>query len=178
MKLTNLELSRQIPATPEEVYDVWIDPRHPGGPWFGPQTEHQQSKVILDAKVDGLFYHRVTAGGQSWIHYGRFIQLERGKLAEHTWVCEATKGRESIVTTTPGDASPFNALRFGLLFTGSNSAGRNPVIACNRAWLLYCEPEAVLAAKKIDCQSGLQRLSKRTKFFVGCSFARFTSLPT
>ncbi|HVK75357.1 MAG TPA: SRPBCC domain-containing protein [Kofleriaceae bacterium] len=100
MKLTNLEFSRKIPASPEEVYDVWIDPRHPGGPWFGPDTEQQQSKVILDAKVDGLFYHRVTAGGQTWIHYGRFIQLERGKLAEHTWVCEATKGRESVVTTT------------------------------------------------------------------------------
>lgn len=112
MKLTNLEATRQIPAAPEEVYDVWIDPRCPGGPWFGPQNEHQQSKVILDAKVDGLFYHCVTAGGQSWIHYGRFTQLERGKRVEHTWVCEATKGRESIVTTTfePRDGGTFVTL--------------------------------------------------------------------
>jgi uncharacterized protein YndB with AHSA1/START domain len=109
VKLTTLEFSRQIPASPEEVYDVWIDPKCPGGPWFGPQNEHQQSKVILDAKVDGLFYHRVMAGPQSWVHYGRFIQLERGKVAEHTWVCEATKGRESIVTTTfePRDGGTF-----------------------------------------------------------------------
>jgi len=100
MKLTNLECSRLIPAPPEDVYDVWIDPQCPGGPWFGPQNDRQQSKVILDAKVDGLFYHRVAVGDQAWIHYGRFTQLERGKLVEHTWVCEATKGRESIVTTT------------------------------------------------------------------------------
>ncbi|HEU0030361.1 MAG TPA: SRPBCC domain-containing protein [Kofleriaceae bacterium] len=100
MKLTNLECSRQIPASPREVFDVWIDPTCPGGPWFSPQTEQQQSKIIFDAKVDGLFYHCVMAGGQSWIHYGRFTQLEPGKLVEHTWVCEATKGRESIVTTT------------------------------------------------------------------------------
>jgi uncharacterized protein YndB with AHSA1/START domain len=100
MNLPNLEFSRQIPASPDEVFDVWIDPTCPGGPWFSPQNEQQQSKTILDAKVDGLFYHCVMAGGQSWVHYGRFTQLERGKLAEHTWVCEATKGRESIVTTT------------------------------------------------------------------------------
>jgi uncharacterized protein YndB with AHSA1/START domain len=109
MKLTNLEITRQINASPAEVYDVWIDPTCPGGPWFGPQNEQQQSKVILDAKVDGLFYHRVMAGGGSWVHYGRFTQLERGKTVEHTWVCEATKGRESIVTTTfePRDGGTF-----------------------------------------------------------------------
>jgi uncharacterized protein YndB with AHSA1/START domain len=100
MKLTNLECHRQIPASPDEVFAVWTDPSCPGGPWFGPNNEHQQSKVILDAKVDGLFYHRVSANGGHWIHYGRFTQLERGKLVEHTWVCEATKGLESMVTTT------------------------------------------------------------------------------
>jgi uncharacterized protein YndB with AHSA1/START domain len=99
MKLTNLECSRLIPAPPDEVFDVWIDPSCPGGPWFSPETDAQTSKTILDARVDGLFYHCVMAGGQSWTHYGRFTRLERGRLAEHTWVCEATKGRESVVTT-------------------------------------------------------------------------------
>lgn len=99
-KLTKLEVSRQIPASPDDVYDVWTDPACPGGPWYGPQTEQQQSKVILDAKVDGLFYHRVSAYGQNWIHYGRFTELERGVRVAHTWVCEATKGLESTVTTT------------------------------------------------------------------------------
>jgi uncharacterized protein YndB with AHSA1/START domain len=100
MKLTTIECSRQIPASPDEVYDVWIDPHHPGGPWFSPNDEQRTSKIIFDAKVDGLFYHRVNAGGQAWTHYGLFTKLERGKVVEHTWVAEATKGRESIVTTT------------------------------------------------------------------------------
>jgi uncharacterized protein YndB with AHSA1/START domain len=100
VKTIDLEFHRQIPASPDEVYDVWIDPTCPGGPWFSPTDDHRKSRIILDAKVDGLFYHRVDAGGQAWTQYGRFTRLERGKVAEHTWVCEATKGRESVVTTT------------------------------------------------------------------------------
>jgi uncharacterized protein YndB with AHSA1/START domain len=100
VKTIDLEFHRQILALPDEVYDVWIDPTCPGGPWFSPIDDHRKSRIILDAKVDGLFYHRVDAGGQAWTHYGRFTRLERGKVAEHTWVCEATKGRESVVTTT------------------------------------------------------------------------------
>jgi uncharacterized protein YndB with AHSA1/START domain len=100
MNLTTIECTRQIPASPEDVFDVWIDPACPGGPWFSPNNEHQKGRTILDGKVDGLFYHSVSANGGSWTHYGRFTQLERGKVVEHTWVCEATKGRESTVTTT------------------------------------------------------------------------------
>ncbi len=100
MKLIDLSFTRQIPASPDEVYAAWLDPTCPGGPWYGPAADGRTSKVILDAKVDGLFYHRVDAGGQAWIHYGRFTRLAPGQLAEHTWVCEATHGRESVVTTT------------------------------------------------------------------------------
>ena len=32
MKTTNLEVSRQIFALPEEVYDVWTNPHCAGGP--------------------------------------------------------------------------------------------------------------------------------------------------
>ena len=100
MTYIDLEFHRQIPAAPDEVFDVWMDPTHPGGPWFGPNNDHQKSKVIFDGKIDGLFYHSVTAAGHTFTHYGRFTRLERGKLAEHTWVCEATHGRESVVRTT------------------------------------------------------------------------------
>ncbi len=100
MKLTDLECTRQISATPDEVYDVWIDPTSPGGPWYSPQTGGMTSKILFTAKVDGLFYHRVTNLGRTWAHYGRFTALERGKLAVHTWVGEHTKGVESMVSTT------------------------------------------------------------------------------
>jgi uncharacterized protein YndB with AHSA1/START domain len=93
-KQTELTLTRTIAATPAEVYDVWLDAQHPGGPWYGSR------RVILDAKVDGLFYHCVSHEGRDWAHYGRFVALERGRRIEHTWVSEGTRGLESVVTLT------------------------------------------------------------------------------
>jgi uncharacterized protein YndB with AHSA1/START domain len=94
MKLTDITVTRTIAAPPEQVFDVWIDPKSPGGPWFG--SEH----VILNPVVDGLFYFAVKHEGRAWAHYGRFIQIERPHRVEYTWVSEATKGVESIVALT------------------------------------------------------------------------------
>lgn len=93
-KQTELKLTRLIAATPAEVYDVWLDAKSPGGPWFGCQ------RVILDGKVDGLFYHSVFHEGRDWAHYGRFIALDRPRRISHTWVSEATRGLESVVSLT------------------------------------------------------------------------------
>jgi uncharacterized protein YndB with AHSA1/START domain len=93
-KQTELTLARTIPASPAEVYDVWLDAKSPGGPWFGCK------RVILDAKVDGLFYHSVEHAGREWAHYGRFLTLDRPRRIEHTWVSEGTRGLESVLTVT------------------------------------------------------------------------------
>jgi uncharacterized protein YndB with AHSA1/START domain len=93
-KTTDLTVTRTIPATPEAIYDVWLDPKSPGGPWYGSE------RVILNAQVDGLFYHAMTWEGKKWAHYGRFLDLQRGRRIEHTWVSEATKGLESVVAMT------------------------------------------------------------------------------
>jgi uncharacterized protein YndB with AHSA1/START domain len=94
MKLTDVSVSRRIAAPPEKVYDAWMDPSKPGGPWYGPVP------LILNPVVDGLFYFAVQHEGRTWPHYGRFTRLERPKVAEYTWVSEATQGVESLVTVT------------------------------------------------------------------------------
>jgi len=94
INLTEVTVSRTIPARAEEVYDVWIDPNSPGGPWFGAH------KAIVNPVVDGLFYNAVLYEGKNWAHYGRFLRMERPACVENTWVSPATKGLESIVTVT------------------------------------------------------------------------------
>jgi len=94
MKTCDLTVSRTIAASPEEVFDFWIDPKSPGGPWFGAQ------RAIVNPVVDGLFYHVVQHEGRTWAHYGRFVALDRPRTIEHTWVSEATQGVETVVTIT------------------------------------------------------------------------------
>jgi uncharacterized protein YndB with AHSA1/START domain len=94
MKLTEITVSRTISASPENVFDVWMDAKSPGGPWFG------SDRVILNPIVDGLFYLAVKHEGRTWPHYGRFLQIDRPRVVEYTWMSEGTKGAESIVTVT------------------------------------------------------------------------------
>jgi uncharacterized protein YndB with AHSA1/START domain len=94
MNTIELGLSRTVRAAPDDVFDVWLDSKSAGGPWFGCE------RVILNPVVDGLFYHAVLYEGRVWAHYGRFVRLERPRVIEHTWVSEATRGIESVVTLT------------------------------------------------------------------------------
>ena len=94
MKLLDVDVSRMIPASAEEVYDVWLDPKNPASPWFSCE------RVLMNAVVDGLFYQLVQHEGRMWPHYGRFVALERGRRIEHTWMSEATRGLETTVTLT------------------------------------------------------------------------------
>lgn len=91
---TELTLTKLIPAAPAEIFDVWLDRQSPGGPWFG------VAKVILNPSVNGLFYHAVEFEGREWAHYGRFTVIDRPHRIQHTWVSEATRGLESVVTLT------------------------------------------------------------------------------
>jgi uncharacterized protein YndB with AHSA1/START domain len=94
MKTIDITLSRTIPASPDAVYDVWIDPKSPGGPWFG------SPKAVVQPKVDGLFYLPIEHQGRTFAHYGRFVALERPTRIEHTWMSEPTRGLETVVTIT------------------------------------------------------------------------------
>ena len=94
MKLTEITVTRTIPAPAEEVFDVWMDSKSPGGPWFGAE------RVIVNTVVDGLFYIAVKYEERIWPHFGRFIRIDRPRLVEHTWMSEGTKGAESVVTVT------------------------------------------------------------------------------
>jgi uncharacterized protein YndB with AHSA1/START domain len=107
IKTTDLTVSRTIPATPAEIYDVWLDPKSPGGPWFG------AAKAIVDAKVDGLFFHAMQHEGRTWAHYGRFVALDRPGRIEHTWMSEATRGLDTVVTVTlePKDGATLVTIR-------------------------------------------------------------------
>jgi len=62
MKLVDITVAGRIPASTERVFDAWMNPKSPGGPWFG--AEH----LIINMHVDGLFYLAVKHEGRTWPH--------------------------------------------------------------------------------------------------------------
>jgi uncharacterized protein YndB with AHSA1/START domain len=111
MKLTDITVSRTIPAPAEKVFDLWLDAKSPGGPWFGAE------KTILNPEVDGLFYFAFKYQGRIWPHYGRFLKIDRPHQVEYTWMSEATQGAESIVKlsfTPQGDETHVTLVHSGV----------------------------------------------------------------
>lgn len=96
IKTIDINVNRMIPASPEEVFDVWLNPKSPGSPWHG------MKKAILQPQVDGLFYrmHQSDGGDFELAHYGRFTNVDRPRRIQHTWVSQHTRGLETLVTLT------------------------------------------------------------------------------
>jgi len=94
LPVMELTVSRTIAAPAERVFEAWMDPKHPGAPWTGCE------RVLLHPEVDGLYYWAVQHEGRIWAHYGRFVEIARPRRVAYTWMSEATKGLESVVTVT------------------------------------------------------------------------------
>ncbi|HET6452103.1 MAG TPA: SRPBCC domain-containing protein [Spirochaetia bacterium] len=95
VKTIEVKLARAIPAPPAEVFDRWLDPACPGTPWS------EAEKLILDPRVDGLFFFRSRKkAGEGKPHYGRFTVMDRPSKVQYTWMSPNTNGLESVVTVT------------------------------------------------------------------------------
>ncbi len=94
-KTMDLTLTRTIPASPEEVFDGWLDATNPGTPWS------MGKKLILakSPKPDDLFYF-LTSKDEPVPHFGRFVAIERPARVQYTWMSPYTRGLESVVTVT------------------------------------------------------------------------------
>jgi uncharacterized protein YndB with AHSA1/START domain len=123
----NLEVrvERTIHAPCDAVFDAWLNPRVPGNPW------NMAEKLLLDPKVDGLFYWST----KTTPHYGRFTNVERPHRIEHTWVSPNTLGNESTVLVTfkkQGDHTLMTLLHTGL---PDNEGGRGH----ERGWTYFMD---------------------------------------
>ena len=114
------KFERTLPASPDEVYDAWLNPSVPGNPWTAAE------KLLLDPKVDGLFYWALKGTA----HYGRFTEMDRPHRIQHTWMSPNTLGQESMVTLT------FQKQGEGTLMTLAHSGlpDHDPARGHERGW--------------------------------------------
>lgn len=94
VKTMEMTVRRTIPASPAEVYDAWLDPKHPGNPW------HDSDTRIFEPRVDALYYFvHVT---ETWRrpHFGRFLVLDRPNRIQQTLMSLSSLGLESVLTVS------------------------------------------------------------------------------
>ena len=94
MNTTHVSITQTISASVETLYNLWLNPTAAGCPWYGAK------ELILNPVVGGLFYFSIEHNGRVWPHYGRFLQVDANAALQYTWVSEATRGIESVVSVT------------------------------------------------------------------------------
>jgi uncharacterized protein YndB with AHSA1/START domain len=74
--LLEMSLTRRFTAPPEEVFPVWIDPKHLAE-WWGPKG-FTNSVCQVDARLGGAIYiHMRAPDGVVYPMTGRFLEIDR-----------------------------------------------------------------------------------------------------
>ena len=72
-------VTRKYEASPERVFDAWLDPVAVGRFLFA-TSEGEMERVEVDPRVGGTFQVDERRGGQLAQHFGTFLELDRPRL--------------------------------------------------------------------------------------------------
>ncbi|HVC34561.1 MAG TPA: SRPBCC family protein [Chloroflexota bacterium] len=82
----NARVTRRFSASPERVFDAWLDPEMIGRWMFGPVIRDEEVvRISLDARVGGAFSFVVRRQGEEIDHVGEYLEIDRSRRLAFTW---------------------------------------------------------------------------------------------
>ena len=99
-----LTVERRIAASPERVFDAWLDPqsvRH----WLFATPDGMMERVEIDPRVGGRFRIEERSGGEVAEHFGEYLEIDRPRLlAFDFWTSFSGERTRVTVAITPDGA--------------------------------------------------------------------------
>lgn len=94
-----VRVNRRFRASPDRVFDAWLDPSMIGRWMFGPAVRDEEVVgITLDPRVGGSFSFVVRRDGQQIDHVGNYLEIDRPRRLSFTWGTADTLPDTSRVT--------------------------------------------------------------------------------
>lgn len=99
-----VQVSRRLPATPEQVYDAWLDPAH-AEQWLFRTPDGSLERCEIDARVGGGFRIDERRGEDIAEHHGEYVEIDRPRLlAFDFWTSFSDERTRVTVAIAPDGA--------------------------------------------------------------------------
>ena len=99
-------VTHRFTASPERVFDAWLDPERIGRWMFGRLLRDEEVvRITLDARVGGRFSFVVRRGGEELDHVGHYLEIDRPRRLVFTWTVapEPEEGSRVVIEIVPVD---------------------------------------------------------------------------
>jgi uncharacterized protein YndB with AHSA1/START domain len=103
--LATAKVTRRMSASPERVYDAWLEPAKLRA-WMSAALRQmgqsgETKRVEVDARVGGKFFFSDVREAGEAKHWGTYRVLDRPRKIEFTWIVDASQEADpSVVTIT------------------------------------------------------------------------------
>ena len=111
----SIEVTRRLSATPEKVFDAWLDPENLGR-WLFATPEGRMERVEVDPRVGGRFEIDERRGDGLARHWGTYVEIDRPRRLAFDFGTsfEATPTRVTVTIEPDGDGSMLTLRHDGL----------------------------------------------------------------